>query len=79
MCAATQVIATAEAELRGPQHACASSPEESFTVVCEPIPLDLPSCSPSTVQLTPHPASRRFLPPHKLHNGVPDSTPLQSF
>ncbi|CAL5222169.1 g4495 [Coccomyxa viridis] len=44
-----RAIATAEAELQGPRDTCASESEDGFTVNCESIPLDLPSCSPTTV------------------------------
>ena len=49
----TQAIATAEAELEVLQETCASNPEGGFTVACDPIPLDLPSFSPSTVITLP--------------------------
>ena len=47
-----QAIAAAEAELQGPQ--CASRSEDGFTVDCEPLGLDLPSCSPNTVLIHLH-------------------------
>lgn len=60
-----QAIATAEAELHGPQDTCDGSSGDGFTVICEPIPLDLPSCSPSTVQFNHTHVSFRILPPHE--------------